>query len=81
MRFKADQGEYTGGDPPFGFRVGDDGIHLVECPDEQAIMAEARCLRSSGLSLREVARALDALAHRSRSGRPFGASQVRRLVA
>jgi DNA invertase Pin-like site-specific DNA recombinase len=81
MRFKAEQGEYTGGDPPFGFRVGEDGIHLVECAEEQVIIAEARRLRSCGLSLRAVARELEERGACSRNGRPFGATQVRRLVA
>jgi DNA invertase Pin-like site-specific DNA recombinase len=81
MQHKAAQGEYTGGDPPFGYRVGDDGVKLTALDAEQAIIEEARRLRSAGLSLRAVATALDARGHRSRSGRSFGSSQVRRLVS
>lgn len=65
---------------PFGYRLGDDGKSLSPLEDEQVVIAKARDLRSSGLSLREVAKQLDDAGHRSRSGRAMAAEQVRRLV-
>jgi DNA invertase Pin-like site-specific DNA recombinase len=81
MQHKAEQGEYTGGVPPYGFRVDDDGVHLVSVEAEQAVLAVARELRLAGLSLRAVARELDARGLRSRVGRPFSAAQIRGMVA
>ncbi len=81
MQHKAASGEYTGGVPPYGFRVADDGVHLVEVEAEQAVLSEARRLRSAGLSLRAVARELDARGLRSRVDRPFSAAQIRGMVA
>jgi DNA invertase Pin-like site-specific DNA recombinase len=81
MQHKAATGEYIGGDPPFGYRVAEDGVRLVEVEAEQAVLAEARKLRAAGRSLRAVARELDARGLRSRVGRPFSAVQVQRMVA
>jgi len=55
MQHKASQGEYTGGEAPYGRRVAADGERLEEDPNEQAARATARELRARGLSLRAVA--------------------------
>lgn len=81
MQYRRASGEYTGGVPPYGFRVADDGVHLVAVDAEQAVLAVARELRVAGLSLRAVARGLDARGLRSRVGRPFSAAQVQGMVA
>jgi DNA invertase Pin-like site-specific DNA recombinase len=81
MRFKAEQGEYTGGVAPYGFRLDDDGVHLVAVEAEQAVLVAARELRTAGLSLRAVARELDRRGLRSRVGRAFSAAQIRGMVA
>ncbi len=81
LQHKASQGQYTGGKPPFGFRVASDGERLEPEPAEQAILSEARALRRAGLSLESVARRLDANGFRSRAGRPFAAVQIARMVA
>jgi DNA invertase Pin-like site-specific DNA recombinase len=81
MQHKATCGEYIGGDAPYGFRVGDDGVHLVEDAAEQAVLDQARVLRASGLSLRAVAGELARRGFRSRAGRPFVANQVARMTA
>jgi putative DNA-invertase from lambdoid prophage Rac len=71
---KADQrqrGRYLGGKVPFGWRVEFDPIDpanptkkrggaLVEIPEQQAAMATARLLRSSGAVLRTIREALTA---------------------
>jgi DNA invertase Pin-like site-specific DNA recombinase len=80
MQHMASEGEFTGGEAPFGYGVGADG-KLVPDEGEQAVIVEARSLRDAGLSLRRVAADLDANGHRSRTGRPFAASQVARMVA
>jgi len=59
MQHKASQGEYTGGQAPYGRRVGADGARLEDDADESQARALARQLRSQGLSLRGVAAELD----------------------
>lgn len=81
MQHKAASGEYTGGVPPYGYRVADDGVRLVPVEAEQAVLAIARELRAAGLSLRAVARELDARGLQSRVGRSFSAAQIRGMVA
>ncbi len=36
LQHKAERGEYTGGEPPFGYRLADEGVRLVEDVAEQA---------------------------------------------
>jgi len=81
MQHKAAQGEYTGGAAPYGYALASDGVALVEVAAGQAVIAEARALRSAGMSLRKVAELLDSKGLRARSGRTFAAAQVARLVA
>lgn len=80
MHHKAQQGEYTGGQPPFGYRLAADGVHLEEVESEQEVIREARRLRAAGLSLRAVASELDNAGFVSRRGRSFAFEQVRRMV-
>jgi DNA invertase Pin-like site-specific DNA recombinase len=79
MQHKAACGEFTGGEAPFGWRV--EGGRLEAVQGEQHVIVEARRLRAAGLSLRAVARELDAAGLRSRTGRAFVAAQVQRMVA
>ncbi|MCC6227420.1 MAG: recombinase family protein [Microthrixaceae bacterium] len=48
-------GEKTGGDPPYGFSVGDDGRKLVPVEPEQAVIQRVRTMRQQGYSFREIA--------------------------
>jgi hypothetical protein len=58
-----------------------DGVALVQVETEQAVIAEARALRTTGLSLRKVAEELDSKGLRARNGRTFAPAQVARMVA
>lgn len=80
MQHKKSLGERVGA-VPYGTRMAADGIHLEEDLTEQAVLDEARTLRAAGLSLRVVAAELDRLGMRSRTGKPFAAVQVARMVA
>ena len=79
MAHKAACGEYTGGEAPYGFVV--EAGRVVEFAAERSVIAEARTLRSAGLSLRAVAAELDRRGLRARSGRAFVAAQIARMVA
>lgn len=79
MQHKQARGEYIGGRAPYGFALADDGA-LVEVASEQAIIATARELAASGLSLRTVAKRLEERGFVARSGRPFAAVQIARML-
>ncbi len=81
MQHKASQGEYTGGQAPYGRRVASDGERLEPDPTEEEARAVARQLRAQGLSLRQVAVELERRGVRSRTGRGFAPVQVKRMVA
>jgi len=80
LQHMAAQGEFTGGEPRFGFHATDDG-KLVPVEAEQAAITEAKRFREQGLSLRAVCRELDGRGFRSRAGRPFAPTQIARMVA
>lgn len=79
MQFKASQGEYTGGAAPYGFKV--EAGELVEVEVEQAVIAAALEAKAKGLSLRAVARTLEARGFLTRTGKVFAPVQVARLLA
>lgn len=79
MQHMATEGAYTGGEAPTAFAVVVGRLQPVEA--EQAVLAEARKLRAAGLSLRAVAAELDRAGLRARTGRPFAATQIARMVA
>ena len=81
MQHKASQGEYTGGDAPYGYEIGADGVALAAIEAEQLVIAEARALRTAGMSLRKVAGELGSKGIRTRTGRAFAASQIARMLA
>ncbi len=81
MQHKASLGEYTGGDLAYGYCLAPDGEHLAENPDEHKVLGVARSLRGAGLSLRSVARELNAKGFRSRTGKQFAHVQVARMLA
>lgn len=80
MAYKRSNGELVGA-VPYGFRLDDDGVKLVGDESEQAVVAEARQLRSAGLSLRAVARELASKGFLARNRKTFAAMQIKRMVA
>jgi len=81
LAHKRTKGEYCGGQPPFGFRVANDGVHLAEEPAEQVILALARRQREKGVSLRGICEKLAKRGARNRRGRKFSLTQVVRMVS
>jgi DNA invertase Pin-like site-specific DNA recombinase len=81
MQHKASQGEYTGGAAPYGYALAADGVALVEVESEQAVVADARALRATGMSLRKISEALHRKGIRARNGGTFAPVQVARMVA
>jgi len=79
MRQRMSEGQYIGGRVPYGF-ANVEG-RLVECPAEQAVIAQAQTLRAQGLTLRAVASELAERGLLSRTGRPFDSSSMGRMLA
>lgn len=83
------QGRLHGGDAPFGWRrkaegvVGRGGrvVELEPDPSEQETIATIRDLRAGGLSLRAIARALGERGIATRTGKPWQAMTIRRILA
>ena len=55
LKQKSKQGEYTGGEVPFGKQLADDGVHLEDNPAEQRAIELIGELRNDGLTLAATA--------------------------
>jgi DNA invertase Pin-like site-specific DNA recombinase len=75
---KSRRGGYVGGEPPYGWRACDGS--LVRDAEEQTVVAHVQSLRATGTSFRKIADRLDALGRRSRTGRRFDPTQIRRML-
>jgi hypothetical protein len=78
LKHKKSRGERVGA-VPLGYALVD-GV-LVPDERERAVIAQARELRAAGLSLREVAGALDERGLHTRTGRGWLPAQVARMLA
>ena len=65
----------------YGYKLANDGRTERPVSDEQATIRLAVSLRDQGLSLRRISAALAEQGRVSRTGRPFAASQVQRMLA
>lgn len=79
MAFAKAQGRRVGS-IPFGYDLGDDGVHLVENQGEQASITLIQQLHTEGLSLREVAGELNDRGISSKTGRAWSAKTVRDVI-
>jgi site-specific DNA recombinase len=79
LAVKAGRGERVGA-VPYGYELASDGVRLVAVVSEQEAIAVARGLRDQGRSLRAIASDLAARGHVARSGKPFAAMQVSRML-
>jgi DNA invertase Pin-like site-specific DNA recombinase len=79
LQAKQDKGERVGS-VTYGFALAADGVHLVPVRREQATIARARRLAGAGHSLRGIAAVLAREGRVSRSGRPFFAAQIVRMI-
>jgi site-specific DNA recombinase len=80
LAHKKAQGEFCGGHAPYGYRVGDDGVTLVEDDDEQGVIDAIVTFRQAGMSLRAIVAKLDEAGHIGRTGRPLKLTAVARIV-
>jgi site-specific DNA recombinase len=76
MKHLKDAGKFTGGRPPYGWAVDEEGV-LVAALEEQVIVQRARELRAGGHALRKIA---GALGINPRTGNEFNVEQVVRMI-
>jgi DNA invertase Pin-like site-specific DNA recombinase len=79
LQAKRARGERAG-QIPWGFSLGADGRSLIEDPEEQAAIQDARRLRGEGLAFGRIAAALKELGHCPR-GRYWHPQTVARMVS
>ncbi len=65
---------------PYGYRLGDEDNTLLPHPDEQVVVRLAAQHRAQGMSLRKISTVLAANGMVSRTGKPFAASQINRML-
>lgn len=70
LRAKSVPERKTGGEVPYGYRVGADGRTLEAFEPEQRVLAKVRELRAAGFSLRAVSKMLADAGLLARTGRP-----------
>jgi DNA invertase Pin-like site-specific DNA recombinase len=80
MGYKKRLQEYTGGEPPYGWQVAPDTVHLEPCEPEQAIIRLAQGYKAQGWSLRKIGKALQAKGCCPRRGRQWHAETAKALV-
>jgi len=79
LRHKKRNGERVGR-IPFGSDLADDGVRLIENPDEQRIIAMIESLRSAGISYRAIAAELHRRGIAAKGGGRWHASSVRHIA-
>lgn len=80
LRHKANNGEFCGGNAPYGYAVDNDG-KLVPNEAEQGVLSVVAELKAAGLSLRGIAAELDRAGLAPRSGKAWQPQQIKRMVA
>ena len=68
------------GEIPYGYAVATDGKRIFKNPLEQEVIATVTLLRAQGRSIRAIVVECHRIGLLSRSGRPFGKTQIERLV-
>ncbi len=65
---------------PYGYRLSEDGIHLIESEREQRIIALVQSLRADGMSLRQIVVRLNADSVTTRNGNGWQLTQIVRIL-
>lgn len=79
LRHKKANGERVGV-ISFGFRLADDGVHLIEDEQEQEILGRIRELRAAGFSLRDIADELNRQGFCTRRGTEWRFEYIRSIL-
>lgn len=80
LQHKKAQGEYTGGQAPYGYQIAADGVALEENAAEQAVIAAVLEYRAAGLSLRKIGERLEERGFTTRRGGKFWPTAIKNIV-
>jgi DNA invertase Pin-like site-specific DNA recombinase len=70
MAHMAAQGRRVG-EVPYGFRLAEDGLHLIDYPAEQEALRAIRNFRAHGLTWNQIAEEMNRRGLRTKKGRPW----------
>jgi DNA invertase Pin-like site-specific DNA recombinase len=79
MAHKKSQGERVG-EIPFGYQLAADGVALVACEKEQAVIQTIQSLRDKGLSLRAIAVELEAAGLAAKKAKAWNAVTISNIL-
>jgi site-specific DNA recombinase len=79
LQYKKTQGQRVGS-IPYGFRLAEDGIHLLPDPAEQKVVEAVRAFHAAGLSLRAIASELESAGFTNRSGSGFNPKTISSIL-
>ena len=79
MAHKKSQGERVG-EIPFGYQLAADGVALVACEKEQAVIQTIQSLRDKGLSLRAIAAELEAAGLEAKKAKRWNAVTISNIL-
>lgn len=65
---------------PYGYELAEDGVSLVPCTHELAVIATAKNLRANGSSLRAISATLALQGNFARNGKRFDPQQIARIT-
>lgn len=75
---KAKTGGYSGGRPPYGYKVVDNELEII--PEEAEVVREIYQMRKEGKILKEIAGALNARGLKTHTGKPFNTSTIQVIL-
>jgi DNA invertase Pin-like site-specific DNA recombinase len=79
LKAKKDRGERVG-HIPFGYKLGEDGIHLEPDPNELSILEQIFDLRKEGLSTRKIAEEMNQRGAFNRGGGKWNHASMHRMI-
>ncbi len=80
MDYKRSKGERISRHVPFGWRLADDGVNLIEDAAEQVILAEIIQLRKAGHTLRRIAELLNARNVPAKNGKQWRHTSISSIL-
>ena len=80
LQHKRSKGERVG-QVPYGHRIDADGVHLVPCEDELAVLSRIRRMREVGRSYRDIAATLNRDSIPAKEGGSWHPMAIKRLCA
>jgi len=81
MAHMRESGQYTGGQPRYGYKVSKDGSQLEKHEAEQRVIRSAQAMHLEGRTLSSIAKALNVTKFRTRGGGLFQVNQIKGMLA